>query len=74
MSSSTYHVTVELSGGVAAAAGPVGLGDGLWCVGLDQTSPVNQTGTQTDTELSVKHESVELLKSVIHHLFFTRLG
>lgn len=57
MSSSTYHVTVELSGGVAAAAGPVGLGDGLWCVGLDQTSPVNQTGTQTDTELSVKHRS-----------------
>lgn len=46
MSSSTYHVAVELSRSVAAA-GPVGLGDGLRCVGLDQTSPVNQTGTQT---------------------------
>lgn len=37
-------MTVELCGGVAAATGPVRLGDGLWRVGLDQTSPVNQTG------------------------------
>lgn len=37
-------MTVELCGGVAA--GPVRLADSLWRVrvGLDQTSPVNQTG------------------------------
>lgn len=46
----TYHVTVELSGGVAAGTGPVGLGGGLWHVRLDQTSPVNQTGTHKDSE------------------------
>lgn len=46
MSFSTHHVTAELSGGVAAA-GPVGVGDGLRCVGLDQTSPVNQTDTNS---------------------------
>lgn len=39
----TYHVAVELSGGVAAVAGAIGLGDGLRRAGLDQTSPVNQT-------------------------------
>lgn len=39
----TYRVAVELSGGVAAVAGAVGLGDGLRHAGLDQTSPVNQT-------------------------------
>lgn len=39
----TYRVAVELSGGVAAVAGTIGLGDGLWRAGLDQTSPVNQT-------------------------------
>jgi len=44
--SSTYHVTVELRGGVAAA--PVGLRDGLRRVGPDQTPPVNQTSTKTE--------------------------
>lgn len=39
----TYHVAVELSGGIAAVAGAIGLGDGLRRAGLDQTSPVNQT-------------------------------
>lgn len=56
MSSSTYHVTVELSGGVTStAAGPVGLRDGLRRVGPDQTSPVNQTcdtKRQRDAEMS----------------------
>lgn len=47
----TYHVAVELSGGVAAVAGAIGLGDGLRHAGVDQTSPVNQT----DKEESQSH-------------------
>lgn len=45
--SSSYRVTGELSGGIAAVASAIGLGDSLWHAGLDQTSPVNQTKTQT---------------------------
>lgn len=44
------HVTVELSGGVAAGTGLIRLGDGLWRVRLDQASPVNQTGRQWSTQ------------------------
>lgn len=47
----TYHVTVGLSGGVAAGTGPVGLGGGLRRVGLDQTPPVDQAGVK-ETEMS----------------------